>query len=177
MEGINQHISELLPETAKYLLKLSENIAMTLLEIRERVESDNLKESRFEQESIFFKKRLQSDVKHRNWYAAKNDMTKEQHSQENALRLEIHELRFLHSRFLHLKKLMSQKSFRAAIDHDLIGKQKEEFEQIEHYYFLKLFQFCSTYEKIFRDLLQKEVKLSRQLKGELVTLLAHFKRH
>jgi len=93
--------------------------------------------------------RLKKDVLHRDWRAAKDDVGSK--SVKEALNLELHELKGLHSFFKDIKKLMRD-----------VPKTTEG--KTEMYYLYQVKVFVHAYEKILRQLYHKEVLLAKVLR-------------
>lgn len=160
------HLSERIPEGMVHLHDFNKKVSDKLLEIREFVESGDLKHLHIEKEEEQILKQLREDVEHRDWRAVKKDIDLETEEVKRISRLEREELKELHSKFIDLMKLMKRSKLISAIEEDLtIPKEKEKYEKLEEYYFLQIYKFARAYERIFRHLWRKESILARKLSG------------
>lgn len=150
-EYVLMHLDERIPSDMKEIHTLHTDITNKLIEIRDLVESDRLKDLRLEKEEEAILQRLREDVAHRDWRAVKSDLKAEKEEEEKVLRLEIVELRELHSKFMDLMKLIKRGNISAAD------------EEIQHY-FMQISTFANAYERIFRQLWKKENILYGKIK-------------
>jgi len=154
---------ELIPEDNP-LHELNLEVGILLGEIVELIESGRLRDLKFEREEDQILQKLATDVKHREWRAVKTDVDLESKEEELVLRLQIHELREIRSKFTELKRLMRRSNLQSVLNKAISSeKQKEEFERKEEYYLFHIYKIISTYERIFRHLWDKERKLSAKL--------------
>lgn len=159
------HLDERLPTNLTHLYKLNVAISEGLIEIRGLIETGILKGLRIEKEEEHLLQKLKKDVKHRNWRAVKEEEALEGQGEKKAIRLKKHELKKLHSKISKLAKLMKSSRLKKVLEKDLTSpKQKEEYENIEEYYFTEIYKFLRAYEEIFRHLWEKELVLIKKLK-------------
>ncbi len=158
---IVSHLYDVVSEDkVEFLDELTDKLA----ELQDIVESDSLKNLRIEKEEEHILNKLKEDIKHREWRAVKDDIEKLEKDEKKALKLEHHELRQVKSHFKELKKIIKKSKLVPANKEDLAEfKQKSDYEKQEIYYFLHLYKSASAYEKIFRDLFNKEKKLMGKL--------------
>lgn len=161
-DSIIAHLGEILPEDTE-LHDSYMDASDKLVEIRDLVESDRLKDLKIEKEEEDILQKIESDIEHKDWKAVKTDLREEVKEEKKVLRLEHHELKEIHSHFHDLMKLM-EKNIPHAIEDLTNPKQKEEYKKTEHYYFIQIFKFARAYEKIFRQLWEKEKHLEKELK-------------
>lgn len=159
-DHIFAHLDERIPEEASHLHELSGEVARRLVEIGKMVESCMLKDLEILAEEKEVLTRLQTDAKHKKWRAVKRDLRQEAADERKVIRLELRELKKLHSKFRGLKRVMDRHALIAAINADLTDpKQKEEYQRLEEYYFWKIYKFIRIYEDVFKHLLEKEMEL------------------
>lgn len=161
------HLDERIPELATNLHDLNRRILIDLEELRDLIESENMRDLRIVGEESKIKDKLENDVKHKDWKAVRTLVDKETKEEKEALRLEERELKDLHYRFISLMKLMKRsKLVKAVEDYLTVLKDKDEFVKLEEYYFLQIYRFLRFYEKVFRDLWEKELILAKKLKKD-----------
>ena len=154
-DNVIGHLDERLPAKAVELHKLSGNITKKLLEIRNFVE-ENLQNLEVLNENKQTLELLEESVEHRDWKAVKTGMEDGQ----KIKRLNIDELKELHSKLIDLMKITKRSNLIKALNDDLTDpKEKKEYEKLEEYYFVQLYKFARAYERIFRHLWRKERRL------------------
>jgi len=178
---IIEHLEERIPPNMTHLHRLTRKISLKLIEIRDIVQSGGYKDIIIEQEEEDLINKLEEEVGHRNWKARRNKPRWRQYKRQyirnfiliisrkqgKVLRLELHELKELHSKFQSLAKLMRRKKVSSEINKDLTTpKQKEQYENLLDYYFVQIYKFAITYQRIFSHLWQKERILSEKLKKD-----------
>ncbi len=164
IDNIFAHLDERITEDQDHLHVLNQAIIDKVLEMRELIETSSLHELSLVKEEQHLLQHLEDDVKHRDWAAIKTPALKDE---KKALRLELHELKGIHSGFKDIIDLLQKSKVKQAIDADISNpKQKEDYEQQAHYYFVQIHRFASTYERIFRHLIEKEKILFKKLKSK-----------
>ncbi len=159
---IFQHLDERLPKNSK-LHKLTSEISVSLIEIRELVRTGELQGLRIYHEEKALLDVLEKDVEHKSWRAVKQDTEWEEDIEKQAVRLHKDELKALHSGFISLMRLMKSK-INPALKDLTVSNEKQKFKITEEYYFLQIYKFTRAYERIFRHLWRKEKTLLRKLK-------------
>ena len=161
------HLMERIPENLTHLHALNDKIYDGLLEITDLVTSGRLHELKIVEEEDRIKARLASDVNHKNWRAVRLNIDLETKKEKEVIRLEEHELKNLHSKFHNFMNLMKESSLNSVLNEDQINpKDKKDYVKLEEYYFVQIHKFLKTYEQIFRHLLEKEILLSKTLRGD-----------
>ena len=106
----------------------------------------------------------QAAVGHREWKIAKIVAKEEVKKEEKAVKLTKHEIKKLHKMFIDLMKII-KRSDHVSLPEDLTTPQeKEEFKDVVTYYLLELYKFARAYERILRQLWEKERILLRKIK-------------
>lgn len=160
------HLDERIPENKTHLHELNGKIVDKLIEIRDLIESGKFHDLRIIKEENMILSKLKDNIKNREWKAVRRDIDLETREEKQVLRLEKPELKELHSKFIDLMKLMKRSKLISAIEEDWnIAKEKEEYDKVEEYYFLQIYKFARAYEQVFKHLLEKELILSRKVKG------------
>ncbi|MBU1703748.1 MAG: hypothetical protein KJ922_00105 [Nanoarchaeota archaeon] len=152
---IIMHIDEGLPE-GHPLHKLSLKMASKLVEISHLVEESELSELRIEAEEEHIKKKLASDLKHRDWRAVRQAVSLEKADETRVLRLQKHEIKKLHSLFAQLERMMRSSRLKEVFE---TGNHETEEER----YFLHIYQYAHFYEQFFWHLWKKEAKLAAKI--------------
>ena len=174
---IIKHLEERIPPNMTHLHRLTRKISLKLIEIRDIVESGGYKDTIIEQEEEDLINKLEEEVGHRNWKARRKKPRWRQYirnflliisrKQGKVLRLELHELKELHSKFQALAKLMRRKKVSSEINKDLTSpKQKKEYLDLVEYYFVQIYKFAIAYQRIFSHLWQKERILSAKVERD-----------
>jgi len=165
-EYIIAHLNERIPPKMLHLHRLSGKITEKLIEIRDIVESGSLQDLSIVKEEKHLISQLEEDIRHKDWRAVKRGSDQETVEEEQVLRLELRELKELHSKFAALMSLMNKNKLMVAIKEDAAEfKDKSEFLKLEEYYFMQIYKFVMAYESIFRHLVQKESMLAKKTKG------------
>ena len=163
IDYVTAHLNERIPEDSS-LHDLNQDIINRVLEMRELIEESSLHDLSIMKEEKHLLQHLEDDVKHRDWAAVKKSELKDE---KKAIRLELHELKEIHKGFNDIMDLLQKSSVKSAIDKDLTDpKQKHDYEQQAHYYFVQIHRFASTYERIFRHLIEKEKQLFKRIKSK-----------
>ncbi|MBD3354882.1 hypothetical protein GF361_02765 [Candidatus Woesearchaeota archaeon] len=160
LDYILLHLNERVPSKDKHLHDLNAKIMKKLRYLRGKNTSRKLRNLKFKKEEEKILKKLKEDIKHKDWKAVKIDVALEKKEKKKIVKSEISELKKLHKKVTEITILMEENDINKAINQDIKEpRQKQEFEKIEHYYFLKIYKFFKTYEDIFENLLKKEEKL------------------
>jgi len=161
-EYVLLHLDERIPRRMKKLHAINAETTDALVAIRDLVDSVQFQGLKLEREEAHVVARLEADVRHRDWRAARSDLAHATDDAERFVRLEERELKTLHAQFLELATSMQQNRLRDALKE---GAQKEiaEFAKIEEY-FAHVSAFVSTYERILYDLISKERVLSANIR-------------
>jgi len=141
-ESIWNHLDEVIPTE---LEGLNGKIFDLIIEIREFMEREQIRDIRLEKEEEELLAQLKEEVEHKEWRAVKRGLHEEKVKEKKAVRLHQEELHFLHSKFEAMLELMGAKEWRTA------GKHLRVFQEI--------YRFIVVYEKAFRHLLKKEEML------------------
>ncbi len=159
-----EHLDERIPANREDLHELSGRISEKLVEIRDLVESDMLKDLSIEKEEKLLLGKLREDVKHREWKAVKKDIKSDKRKQKKTLRLEKKELKQLHSLFIDLMKIMKRSKLIKSLDKSLTSEKTiDDYKAQEEYYFIQIYKFARAYERIFRQLWEKELLLVEKI--------------
>lgn len=124
------HLDESLPTNMVHLIHLNHEIAAKLIEIRKFIGKRRLKDLRIEKEEKHILAKLEKDVKHRDWKAIRRKAKLRIYieylllligkKQKKVLRLEIRELKELHSKLKDLLGLTSTTMIMLAINEDIM---------------------------------------------------------
>jgi len=167
MDLIIGHIVDRIPENMTHLLELTGKISDKIVLMDEQIETWKLHKIRIMKEEKNILSQLEDDVKHREWKAVRKDLDLETEVEEQSLRLEKKELKYFHSLFIDLMKLMKRSNLISVTEEDLtFAQEKEKYVKLEEYYFLQFYKFVRAYERIFRHLWKKELILSRKIKRD-----------
>ena len=163
---ITMHLSEIIPDSAKELHNLNSAIEHRLGVILGLIEWGEEKKVFILKDERKTIKKLDDSVKHKEWRAVVALSAEGQDAVEDFEELEEKFLRKLHRNFKQLLSLMKRQKLWKALEEDLsVDKEKEHYVgRLEEHYFLQLFKLISTYERIFRHLLEKEKILLEKLK-------------
>jgi len=167
---IIMHLLQEIPESMPHLHDLNTEIGNKLFDIRALIESDSLKDVRIMKEEQQHLDTLEETVRHRNYRAVRRAVrvvfAAETKDEDKVLRLEIHELQKLHAEFAELMQIMKKSNLVSALNEDMTTpKQKHEYETVEEHYFVEIYKFARAYERIFRDLIQKERRLFAKVRN------------
>ena len=156
LDYIFAHLDELIPEELHELRNLITRIIEILLEIRESIETEEFKELRFKREETGLLQKLEEKVAHREWKLVKGYIELETNLEREIMRLQINEIKVLHSKFISLAKLIKEA--------EKIIKSKEGYERVG-YYLRQLYRIINAYERIVRHLWKKERIIKKKLEN------------
>lgn len=124
------HLEERIPKNMTHLIELNVEIGDRLAKIRDFIEEKMHVEIKFLKEEEHILKKLKKDVKHRKWRAVKKDIALEKKEEKRVLRLEIDELKELHSKFEELLQLTTYTTLVLAINKDIMELMKRSDKTI-----------------------------------------------
>ncbi|NQV09073.1 hypothetical protein HQ529_04440 [Candidatus Woesearchaeota archaeon] len=151
------HLEERLPAEDKDMINLNIEVGVKLSEMRDYIEQEMKIEIKFLKEERKTIKELERHIEHRKWKAVRKDINVEEELEEHVLRLQVHELKVLHSKFTELMKLMIDSKVFSTKEEDVKQRKRMgKYEREEEYYLTELYKFLRAYEKIFRHLWRKE---------------------
>lgn len=156
-QNLYGHLEEIIPENLSHLFDLNNDLFLIMQELVDITNDERLKELHLVKEEQHHIDKLSDDTKHKHWRAVRK-------LEKKSLRVEHHELKLLHTKFGMVMDII--KSYDIAVDKDLPTPEDKhkyvELEQKIHYYFIQTYKFAKAYEKIFRDLYNKEKKLFKK---------------
>lgn len=161
-DNVCLHLNQIIPVELTHLHNLNNNVVKKLNEIKELFESGTLFRLKIINEEKEILSKLEEDVKHKKWVAVKKDIDLITGEEKEEIRLEEHEIKDLHSRFVELSDMMKKSKIESVLKDDSVDK-KEKFVKQEEYYFLQIYKFIKSYEQIFKHLFEKEIILANKL--------------
>lgn len=152
---------------ADHLHTLNHLVMEGIMGIRESLEAWELEDIKFVKEERLHAKQLTADIAHKDWHAVKKDIKAEADAEKKHVHVEKRHLKELHKRFKELMHKMKERKLVAALEEDnLTGKQKEDYKHAAEHYFVETYKFLRAYEKIIRELYEKEEHLARNLRKD-----------
>lgn len=162
------HLDERIPEKSTTLHALSGEIMQQLVSIRTFAEAELNAELTIIKEEEATLKKLEKGRAHREWQIVKSAISEEIKEEEKSVRLTKEEIKTLHSMFIDLMKIIKRSAAITLKDeHITQQKDKEEFAQIELHYYAEIYKFSRAYERILRQLWEKERALLGEIKKKL----------
>ncbi|MCB9359179.1 hypothetical protein H6503_04570 [Candidatus Woesearchaeota archaeon] len=181
-DNVILHIDERLIELSKEntgiiqgeARKLVDDVCRELIRIRQFVEQCRLRDLFFVKEEDRRVKNLErlentgslDSVESYEWRAAIQNIDQDTHDIIEMKYVTEKELEGLHMLFKELSKMISKKRLDKAFEKDkkiLTERQREEYENVLGSYFEEILVFIKSYENIFKDLWEKEKKISKHL--------------
>ena len=160
-DNIIEHLNTLVAEnsgTHKLLLSVVDK----LTELRNIIDSYEIKELKLVAEEKGIVKQLETDLLHRKWRLVRIEEQASKSKAKNFEKLEIKELAKLRKKFFELG-LLIEKSKAINIELADTRKSPEEFKKEEEYYFLQIYKFATAYVDVLGDLVTKENMLLEKL--------------
>jgi hypothetical protein len=131
-------------------------IEKKIREIIDLVDSDRLQNLNFEKEEETLLQKIMDDLRNKDWRLVKKDLTEEENEEAEVLRLELNEIKLIHTKFRELVEMMGRSNL-------LIPDTEKEFSM----YFKEMYKFAIAYEAIMFDLYKKEKMLLEQMEKDL----------
>jgi len=162
------HLDEKIPEDRVDLLRITSRIAAGLLDIQAVVESAEKKEIHIIQEEDKILRQLTEDTQMRDWVAVSGKADEEIKTDEKMLRVEIHQLNILYSKFKNLLAILesAMKKSNIKVPIKLLEiKPKKDYESDVNYYLLHIHNFVKAYSRVLAKLVRKEKSLLKIAKA------------
>ncbi|MFW6283717.1 MAG: hypothetical protein ACOC1P_06745 [Minisyncoccales bacterium] len=144
LKNLFNYVLEVVPEDMDRGRELNKKIKNEIVELCDVIMTDRLSDLDIEKEDELILRKLNRDVKNKRWKIVKKDFDDEKRIEGETIRLENSELKELRKRFLELIENIANSNLANQINSEKNG------------YFVKLFQFIKSYEKIINDLIKKE---------------------
>lgn len=138
------------------LMELNDKLSSQLLKMDQIIETNALTDLKFVKNEEDKVNEIQEGIKVQNWKVIKQNISKEKGDEKHALKLEHTEIKLIHNCFKEILKIIKKSKFmNSEITNEAIKKEKEYFIQIQ--------QFFEEYDKIFKQLYDKEKTLSKKI--------------